>query len=87
MITAPPASLSLDPFNKKYADAFGIPTVASEQVPDAALLMARVQTPDELKAYAPALYAILDKVYAGHHIPADVYYGKNLKPARVPAGA
>ena len=42
----------------------------------------RVQSPDDLKAYDPALYAILDKVYAGHHIPADVYYGKNLKPAR-----
>jgi hypothetical protein len=41
---------------------------------------ARVQTPDELKAYDPALYAILDRVYAGHHIPADVYYGKNLRP-------
>ena len=42
----------------------------------------RVQTPDDLKAYDPVLYAILDRVYQGHHIPADVYYGKNLKPAR-----
>jgi hypothetical protein len=41
---------------------------------------ARVQSPDDLKAYDPALYAILDRVYAGHHIPADVYYGKNLRP-------
>jgi hypothetical protein len=41
---------------------------------------ARVQTPDEFKAYDPALYGILDRIYAGHHIPADVYYGKNLKP-------
>ncbi|HVU56575.1 MAG TPA: hypothetical protein VHD83_16035 [Puia sp.] len=38
----------------------------------------RIQTPDDLKNYDPALYAILEKVYAGHHIPADVYYGKNL---------
>ncbi len=38
----------------------------------------RVQSPDDLKAYDPALYAILDKVYIGHHIPADVYYGRNL---------
>ena len=44
----------------------------------------RVQSPDDLKAYDPALFAILEKVYAGHHIPADVYYGKNLKPARRP---
>jgi len=41
---------------------------------------ARVQTPDEFKTYDPALYGILDRIYAGHHIPADVYYGKNLKP-------
>ena len=43
---------------------------------------ARVQTPDEFKAYDPALYGILERIYAGHHIPADIYYGKNLKPAR-----
>lgn len=46
----------------------------------------RVQTPDEFKAYDPALYAILDRVYAGHHIPADIYYSRNLKPARKPDG-
>lgn len=39
----------------------------------------RVQTPDDLKAYDPTLYAILGKVYAGHHNPGDVYYGKNLR--------
>lgn len=42
----------------------------------------RIQTPDDLKAYDPVLYNILDRVYPGHHIPADAYYGKNLKPAR-----
>src|SRR5262245_57268954 len=42
----------------------------------------RLQTPDDLKAYDPRLYAILDKVYLGHHIPADIYYGKNIPPAR-----
>ncbi len=47
---------------------------------------ARVQSPDDLKAYDPALYGILERVYAGHHIPADVYYGRNLRPARVPGG-
>jgi hypothetical protein len=41
MLTAPPAALGLDPFYKKYADAFGIPIVSSERVPDAALLIAR----------------------------------------------
>jgi hypothetical protein len=42
----------------------------------------RIQTPDDLKAYDPTLYNILDRVYAGHHIPCDVYYGKNIKPAK-----
>ena len=39
----------------------------------------RIQSPDDLKAYDPTLYAILSQVYQGHHIPADIYYGKNLK--------
>jgi hypothetical protein len=42
----------------------------------------RIQTPDDLKAYDPTLYNILDRVYVGHHIPADVYYSKNLKTRR-----
>ncbi len=41
MISAPPISLRLDSFYKKYTDAFGIPVVSSRQVPDAALLVAR----------------------------------------------
>jgi hypothetical protein len=36
-----PASLGVSPFYKKYADAGGIPVIASEKVPDAALLVAR----------------------------------------------
>jgi hypothetical protein len=28
MVTAPPATLALDPFYKKYADAYGIPIVS-----------------------------------------------------------
>ena len=42
----------------------------------------RVQTPDDLKAYDPTLYHILERVYAGHHVPGDVYYGRNLRPAK-----
>ena len=42
----------------------------------------RVQTPDDLKAYDPALYALLERVYIGHHIPADIYYSRNIRPAR-----
>jgi hypothetical protein len=36
-----PADLKVDPFYKKYVDAQGIPVLASEKVPDAALLVAR----------------------------------------------
>jgi hypothetical protein len=42
----------------------------------------RVQSPDDLKSYDPVLYELLDKVYQGHQIPADIYSGKNLRPAR-----
>ena len=41
MISAPPASLAVDTFYKKYADAFGIPIVSSGKVPNSALLIAR----------------------------------------------
>jgi len=41
----------------------------------------RVQSPDDLKAYDSTLYSILARVYQGHHIPGDVYYGLNLRPA------
>lgn len=36
-----PASLGVSPFYRKYVDALGIPVLASEKVPDAALLVAR----------------------------------------------
>jgi hypothetical protein len=42
----------------------------------------RIQSPDDLKAYDPVLYDIFDRVYTGHHIPADHYYSLNLRPAR-----
>jgi hypothetical protein len=42
----------------------------------------RVQSPEDLKTYDPTLYHILERVYAGNHIPADVYHGKNIRPAR-----
>jgi len=42
----------------------------------------RIQSPNDLKRYDPTLFRILSKVYMGHHIPADVYYRKNLKPIK-----
>lgn len=44
----------------------------------------RVQSPADLKRYDPGLYALLAKVYIGHHITSDVYYGRNLRPAKHP---
>jgi hypothetical protein len=41
IITSPPSGLGLDPFYKKYADAFGIPVLSSGNVSDDALLVAR----------------------------------------------
>lgn len=40
-VKAPPASLALDPFYTKYADAQGIPVTGSGIVPDEAILAAR----------------------------------------------
>jgi hypothetical protein len=42
----------------------------------------RVQTPEDLQKYDPKLYELLSRVYADHHIPMDVYYGKNIPPPR-----
>ena len=41
VIASPPDSLELDPFYKKYTNAYGIPVVSSDKVPNAALLVAR----------------------------------------------
>lgn len=43
---------------------------------------ARLQTPEDLRAYDPALFEVLGRVYSGHHIPADVYYSRNIPPRR-----
>jgi hypothetical protein len=41
MVTTPPAAYGFDPYYKKYADAFGVPIISSENVSDDALLIAR----------------------------------------------
>lgn len=41
VISAPPDSLKVNPFYKKYADASGIAILSSDKVPDTALLVAR----------------------------------------------
>ncbi|MBS1661730.1 MAG: glycoside hydrolase [Bacteroidetes bacterium] len=42
----------------------------------------RIQTPEEFEAYDPTLYHILERVYASHHVPGDVYYSRNLRPMK-----
>jgi len=42
----------------------------------------RVQTPEDLQGYDPKLYELMSRVYADHHIPMDVYHGKNIPPPR-----
>ena len=44
----------------------------------------RVQTPEDLQRYDPKLNELLSRVYADHHIPMDVYHGKNIRPRRRP---
>ena len=42
----------------------------------------RVQSPEDLQAYDPKLYELLGRVYHDHHIPMDIYHGKNIRPPR-----
>jgi hypothetical protein len=41
----------------------------------------RVQSPEDLQQYDPKLYELLSRVYQDHHIPMDIYYAKNIRPA------
>jgi hypothetical protein len=57
-VVPPPATLALDPFYRRYADAGGIPVVASAHAPDAALRLARA-TMLEMLAKRPDIGAHL----------------------------
>ena len=52
VITAPPASLNLNPFYRKYIDADGIPVISSDKVPDEALFRVRTMAQAMLKKNA-----------------------------------
>ena len=56
-----PESLGVDPFYKKYVDAMGIPVIASEKVPDAALLVARDIVNSMLAARPDIRKALIDR--------------------------
>lgn len=75
---APPASLGLSSFYKKYLDADGIPVVSSANVPDQALLNAKAIMQDMLFKLADAkAKMILNKLRVG-------IIGKNEKPTQMP---
>jgi hypothetical protein len=44
-----------------------------------------VETPEEFRAYDPALFELLSKVFRTHRIPMDVFHGKSIRPVRCPA--
>lgn len=77
-ITAPPASLGLDPFYKKYLDADGIPVISSDKVADEALIRARVIVISMAKLIPDAkAKMIANKIRVG-------IIGKNEKPTQMP---
>lgn len=77
-LQAPPASLGLDGFYKKYVDAGGIPVVSSENVADDALLKAAAIVTDMVKTI-PDIKAkmIQNKIRVG-------IIGVNEKPTQMP---
>jgi hypothetical protein len=42
----------------------------------------KVDTPDEFKAYDPKLYDLLSRVFDTHHIPMDIFHGKQIRPVK-----
>lgn len=40
----------------------------------------RVQSPEDLQRYDSKLYELLSRVYLDHHIPMDIYHGRNIPP-------
>ena len=75
---APPASLGLSSFYKKYLDVDGIPVVSSANVPDQALLNAKAIMQDMLSKLGDAkAKMILNKLRIG-------IIGKNEKPTQMP---
>jgi hypothetical protein len=40
----------------------------------------RVESPEDLEAYDPALFKLLGRVFDTHRIPMDVYHGRKVRP-------
>ena len=77
-VTAPPSSLGLNSFYKKYADAEGIPVISSNNVPDEALIKAKAIIKNMLKLIPDAkIKMITNKLRVG-------IIGKSEKPTQMP---
>jgi hypothetical protein len=78
ILSAPPASLGLDKFYKKYIDADGIPIVSSEKVDDLALIKAKSIVSYMVKMIPDAkAKMILNKLRIG-------IIGETEKPTQMP---
>jgi hypothetical protein len=86
-----PESLGVSPFYKKYVDAQGIPVIASEKVPDDALLVARDIVNTMLSARPDLRKALIERkwragVIAEVEMTADIPEYANRKRPDAPAG-
>jgi hypothetical protein len=85
-----PESLGVSPFYKKYVDAMGIPVIASEKVPDDALLVARDIVNTMLSARPDLRKAMVARkwrtgVIAELEMTSDIPEYANLKRPGAPA--
>ena len=84
-VTAPPASLGLDPFYTKYVSAHGLPVVGSAKVSDAALREAAFLV-DQMLSHRPEIREAMKKskmrvaVMAYSERTTDLPEHRNLKP-------
>lgn len=72
-VTAPPASLKVDPFYKKYVDAYGLPILSSEKVNDYALREAGFLVTEMLVLRPDILKAMIESGSQLHIMAHDEY--------------
>jgi len=46
-----------------------------------------VDTPDQFRAYDPALYELIGGVFDTHRIPMDVFHARQVRPVACPGGS
>ncbi len=85
-VSAPPASLGLDPFYRKFLDAGGIPIVGSDKVPDAALVEAKGIVVAMTSARPDVLRAMIERktrvaIMATTEVTTDIPEHRDLNAA------